>query len=165
MQIAKVIVGGVLLFLGRELSFLFSAGMGVLIGFRLTYILPSQWPGYYDYVFIAILGIIAALVPMISEQVGYFFSGFLAGGYLLVEYVEPDVLVLPIVPFLIGGVIGSLLIGFLTEWAVLIISCMIGAYYVTSYFTFPYTTQILVTAGLFVVGGVVQVVIWYMQRK
>ncbi|HEX2996150.1 MAG TPA: hypothetical protein VHP14_15095 [Anaerolineales bacterium] len=165
MQIAKVIVGGVLLFLGRELNFLFSAGMGVLIGFRLTPILPAQWPGYYDYIFIAVLGIVAASIALINERTGYFFSGFLAGGYLFAEYAAPDVLALPLVPFLLGGVVGSLLLGFSTEWGTLIVSCLIGAYYVGSYFPLSSTAQILVTAGLFIVGGLVQAVTWYMQRK
>ena len=165
MQIARVVIGGIFLFLGRELNFLFAGGMGVLIGFRLTPILPSQWPGYYQYIFIAILGVIAISITLISERTGYFFSGFLAGGYLLVEYVAPDVLMLPVVPFLLGGAIGSLLVGFLTEWAVLIISCMIGAYYVGSYFTLPFEMQILVTAGLFVIGILTQAVLWYMQKK
>ncbi len=165
MLITRAVIGGVLLFLGRELNFLFSAGMAVLIGFRLTPLLPSQWPWFYSYIFIGILALIAAAIPLIHERVGYFFSGFLAGGYLFVDYLTPGALTVPLLPFLLGGVIGSLLIGFLTEWAVLIISCLIGAYYVTSYFTLSSTAQILITSGLFIVGALVQAVLWYMQKN
>ena len=165
MLITRAVIGGVLLFLGRELNFLFSAGMAILIGFRLLPLLPSQWPWFYSYVFIGVLALIAAAIPLIHERVGYFFSGFLAGGYLFVDYLAPGALTVPLLPFLLGGVIGSLLIGFLTEWAVLIISCVIGAYYVTSYFTLSSTAQILITAGLFIVGALVQAVLWYMQKN
>ncbi len=165
MQIAKVIIGGVLLFLGRELNFLFAAGMGVLIGFRLTFILPPQWPWFASYIFIGILALIAAAIPLINERVGYFFSGFLAGGYILVEYYAPNVATLPLLPFVMGGVVGSIVIGFLTEWALLIISCLIGAYYVASYFPLSSTAQILVTSGLFIIGGMTQAILWYMQRN
>jgi hypothetical protein len=165
MQIARVVIGAILLFLGRELNFLFAAGMGTLIGFRLTPILPAHWPGFYDYIFIGVLALIAAGIAVINERFGYFFSGFIAGGYILVEYYAPGVLTLPLLPFLMGGVVGSLIIGFLTEWALLIISSGIGAYYVASYFTLPSNMQILLTAGLFVVGALTQAILWYMQRK
>jgi hypothetical protein len=36
MQIARGVIAGILLFLGRELNFLFAAAMAALIGFRLT---------------------------------------------------------------------------------------------------------------------------------
>ncbi len=165
MQIARAVIGGILLFLGRELNFLFAAAMAALIGFRLTYILPSQWPVYYGYIFIGILAVIGAAVPLIHERVGYFFSGFLAGGYFLVEYFAPGGLTVPLLPFLVGGVIGSIVIGVFTEWALMIVSCLIGAYYVMNYFTLSSTAQILVGSGLFIIGALTQAVLWYMQRK
>jgi hypothetical protein len=164
MQIAKVIIGAVVLFLGRELHFLFAAAMATLIGFRLTPLLPSQWPAWYGYGFIALLALLAAVVPVINQRAGYFVSGFLAGGYLLVEYYAPGILTLPLLPFLVGGFVGSLILGIFTEWALMILSSVIGAYYVGSYFALPWTTQILVTSGLFVIGALTQVILWYMEK-
>jgi hypothetical protein len=139
--------------------------MGVLIGFRLTPILPPQWPGFYQYIFIGILALIAAAIPLINERIGYFFSGFLAGGYVLVEYYAPNALTIPFLPFLAGGIAGSLIIGFLTEWALLIISSLVGAYFIASYFRLSTDMLTLLTAGLFVIGALTQAILWYMQRK
>lgn len=164
MQIAKVIIGAVVLFLGRELHFLFAGAMGILIGFRLTPILPSQWPAWSDYAFVAVLALLAAIFPLIHERLGYVVSGFLAGGYLLVEYYAPGVLTLPLLTFLIGGVVGALILGIFTEWGLMIVSSIMGAYYVGSYFSLPWITQILVTSGLFIIGALTQVVLWYMQK-
>ncbi|HET9910392.1 MAG TPA: hypothetical protein VFQ13_00815 [Anaerolineales bacterium] len=164
MLIAKPIIGGIVLFLGRELHFLFAAAMAALIGFRLAPLLPSQWPGWYSYVFIGLLAVLAALVPIIHEHLGYVVSGFLAGGYLLVEYYAPGVSTLPLLTFLIGGITGALVLGIFTEWALMIVSSAIGAYYVGSYFALPWMTQILVTSGLFVIGVLTQVVLWYMEK-
>jgi uncharacterized membrane protein YadS len=61
-------------------------------------------------------------------------------------------------------VIGSLIIGIFTEWALMIVSCLIGAYYVTNLFTLSPTAQILVGSGLFIVGAVTQAIIMRMQK-
>jgi hypothetical protein len=165
MPVARGVIGGILLFLGRELNFLFAAAMAALIGFRLTPTLPAPWPGWYDYIFIGSLALIAAVITIINERVGYFLSGFLAGGYFLVEYYAPGVLTLPFLPFLIGGVIGFLLLGIFTEWALLVVSCLVGAYYVTGLFILSPTAEILVGSGLFIIGAVTQAILMRMQKK
>jgi hypothetical protein len=163
-QIAKVIIGAIVLFLGREVRFLFAAAMATLIGFRLISLLPPQWPDWADYAFIGVLALLAGLIPVIHDRLGYIVSGFLAGGYLLVEYYAPGVLTLPLLTFLVGGIIGALLLGIFTEWALMIVSSLIGAYYVGSYFQLSWTLEVLVTSGLFVIGALTQVVLWYMEK-
>jgi hypothetical protein len=165
MEIARGVLGGIMLFLGRELNFLLSGGMAALIGFRLLPILPSQWPGWSAYAFIGGLAIIAAAITIIYERLGYFLSGFLAGGFFLVEYYAPGVLTLPLLPFIVGGAIGSLIMGIFTEWALMIVSCLIGVYYVTDLFTLSPTAKTLVGAGLFVVGALTQALIMRMQKS
>jgi hypothetical protein len=165
MQIVRGVIAGILLFLGRELNFLFAAAMAALIGFRLTPLLPAQWPGWSDYAFVIGLALIAAAITIARERIGYFLSGFLVGGYVLVEYYAPGVLTLPLLPFLVGGVIGSLIIGIFTEWALMVVSCLFGAYYVTTLFTLSPTAEILVASGLFIVGALTQVIIMQMQKN
>jgi len=165
MQIVRGVIAGVLLFLGRELNFLFAAAMAAFIGLRLTPMLPAQWPGWSDYAFMAVLAIVAAAVVLIHERVGYFLSGFLAGGYFLIEYYEPGVLTVPLLPFLVGGVIGSLIIGVFTEWALLVVSCLMGAYYVMNLFTLSPIAEILVGSGLFIIGALTQVILMRMQKN
>lgn len=164
MLIARGVLGGILLFLGHELNFLFAGGMGALIGFRLLPILPAGWPGWSEPVFIAGLAIIAAVVTLTSERFGYFLSGFLTGGYFLVEYYEPGVLTLPLLPFVIGGVIGSLIMGIFTEWALIIVSCLAGVYFLMGLFVLSPTAETLVGAGLFVIGAITQALIKRMQK-
>jgi hypothetical protein len=164
MQLLRGVIGGMLLFLGRELNFLFAGAMAALIGYRLTPLLPSHWPAWSDYAFMGGLALIAAAITIINERVGYFLSGFLAGGFFLVEYFAPGVLTLPLLLFIIGGVIGSLIIGIFTEWALMIVSCLIGAYYVTDLFTLSPTAEILVGSGLFIIGAVTQALLMRMQK-
>lgn len=65
--------------------------------------------GWSEPVFVEALAIIAAVRTLINERFGYFLAGFLTRGYFLVEYYEPGVLTLPLFPFFMGGVIGSLI--------------------------------------------------------
>jgi hypothetical protein len=165
MQIARGVIGGIFLFLGRELNFLFAGAMAAFIALRLTPLLPSQWPEWSDYAFIIVVGIIAAAFTIVNERAGYFISGFLVGASFLVEYYEPGVLTLPLLPFLVGGAIGFLVLGIFTEWALMIISSLVGAYYVTNMFILHPTAQILVGSGLFLIGALTQVILWRMQKN
>lgn len=164
MQILRGVMAGILLFLGRELNFLFAATIAAFIGLRLTPLLPAQWPWWSDYAFMAVLASIGASVALINERVGYFWSGFLAGGYFFIEYYEPNFLTVPLIPFLFGGVFGSLLIGIFKDWALMLVTCLMGAYYVTNLFRLPLNAQILVASGLFIIGAITQVILMRMQK-
>jgi len=165
MQIARAVIGGIFLFLGRELNFLFAGVMAAFIGLRLTPLLPPQWPAWSHYALIGGLGIAAAIITVVQERVGYFLSGFVIGASFLVEYYEPGVLTLPLLPFFLGGTVGSLIIGIFTEWALIIISCLVGAYFVTNIFTLSPTAEMLVGAGLFIIGAMTQAILMRLRRN
>lgn len=165
MLIVRGVIGAIILFFGRELNFLFAGGMAALVGFRLAPKLPAALPGWADYAFIIGLAIIAAALVIVNERAGYFISGFFAGGYMLMEYFEPGVLTFPFLPFLVGSVIGALIIGILTEWALIAVSSLIGAVYATTLFNLSQTAETLVAGGLFVIGSLTQVILMRMQKQ
>ena len=159
MLIARGVIGGILLFLGRELNFLLAAAMAALLGLRLTPLLPLAWPGWTHIVFVLALAVIAGAIPIVKPRVGYFVSGFLAGGVFLVEFYAPGVLAVPLLPLLVGGAIGALILGIFTEWALIVVSSLVGAYYLTNLFTLSPTAQILVGSGLFIIGALTQLIL------
>ena len=165
MLIVRGVIGGILLFLGHELNFLFAGAMAALLGFRLIPMLPPQWPAWSDYVFIIGLGVIAAVAVLLNERLGYFISGFLAGGLFLVEYYAPNTLTVPLLPFVVGGVIGALIIGVFTDWALILVTAAIGSYYLINLFVLDPMLEILIGAGLFIVGAVTQVIIMQSQKQ
>jgi hypothetical protein len=164
MPIIRGVIGGIILFLGRELNFLFAGAMAALIGMRLSPRLPAQWPGWGDWAFVIGLALVATIIALINERIGYFLSGFLAGGFFLVEYFAPNASTLPMLPFIIGGVIGSLILGLLTEWAMILVSSAIGAAYILGLFRLDPTAEILVGAGMFIVGLLTQVIIMQAEK-
>jgi len=165
MLIVRGIVGAIILFLGRELNFIFAAGMAALISFRLVPKLPAAWPSWADTAFIVAMAILAAALVLINERAGYFISGFLAGGFVLTEYYAPGVLTIPTLPFIVGGVLGSIILGVFTEWALIVVSSVIGAIYLTGMFLLAETARTLLTAGLVIVGALVQVLIMRAQKQ
>lgn len=165
MPILRAVIGGVFLFLGRELNFFFAAAMAGLIGLRLTPLLPHQWPSWSHYAFIILLALVAALIVIRKERIGYFVCGFLVGSYFLVEYYEPGVLTLPLLPFLVGGALGAVVIGIFTEWALMLVSCLVGAYYLTNLFVLSPNVEMLLGSGLFIIGALAQVVMWQLEKN
>ena len=112
----------------------------------------------------AILNCVLEFFCFRNERIGYFLSGFLIGGYLLVEYYEPGFLTLPLLPFVVGGMIGCVILGVFTQWALIIVSCLVGAYFLTGLFTLSPSAELLVGGGLFVIGVLTQVIIMQMQK-
>ena len=165
MLIVKGVIGGIILFLGRELNFLFAGAMAFLIGQRLTPLLPPQWPGWADYAFMGALAVIAALLTFTNERGGFALSGFLAGGYVMADYYAPNLLVIPLAPFLVGGFFGAVILGLFTEWALIALSSLIGGYYLTTLFRLAPVPRVLITAGLIIVGAVVQAIIMRAQKQ
>lgn len=165
MLVVRGIIGAIILFLGRELNFLFAAGMAALISFRLVPLLPPARPSWADSAFIVGMAVLAAVLVLINERAGYFISGFLAGGYVMSEYYAPGVMVIPILPFIVGGVLGSIILGVFTEWALIAVSSVIGAIYLTGMFLFNDVARTLLTAGLVIIGALVQVLIMRAQKE
>jgi len=134
-------MGGIFLFLGQELNFFFAAAMAALIGLRLTPLIPQEWPHWSEYALMLGLATATAAIVIARERAGYFISGFLVGSYILVEYYEPGILTLPLLPFLVGGMIGALVVGIFTEWASMVVSCLVGAYFLTNLFVLSPMTK------------------------
>lgn len=163
--VLRGIAGGIILFLGRELSFLFSAAMAVFLGIRLLPFLPSSWPSWGDLAFLVALAVLAAVLTIIEKRVGYYVCGFLIGGFIMTEIYAPGYLTIPILPFIIGSVFGSVIVGLFGEWAMIIVACMIGTYLIYGVLPLYGTARTLASAGIFIVGGLVQVTMFQMQKQ
>jgi hypothetical protein len=117
------------------------------------------------YAFILSLGLLAAAIPFINERAGYAVSGALGGGYFMVEYFAPGAAALPLLPFIVGAGIGGIVMGVFTDWALMIISSMVGAYFVSGLFALSLDLKMMISGGLFLAGGLTQVILRRMQQQ
>jgi hypothetical protein len=159
------VLGLILAFLGRELNFAFAAGFAAMIALRVLPLLPPTWPAWGPTAFLVAMALIAGIIPFINERTGYVVSGFLAGGFFLADYFVPGFIGIPILPFLLGGAVGGVIMGFLTEWALMAVSSLVGAIYAMDMFTLQPTLKLMLTGGLFLAGALAQVVMRRMQQK
>ena len=158
------VAGVVILFLGRELSFLFSAAMAAFIGIRITPLLPASWPAWADLAFLAALAILGGALTLIDKRAGYYICGFLVGGYVFNEIYAPNSLTIPLLPFVVGSVLGSITLGLLGEWGMIVVSSLIGAYLIYGILPLYGTAKTLAIAGIVVIGAIAQVIIFQMQK-
>lgn len=159
LSIFTILVGIVLLVAGRQLFWLVIGAIGFLIGLSLA----------LDYLVIdspLILGLIALVAGVVGaigaiflQQVAVVIGGFLMGSYLslwLIELFNLNLIPGEWIAFVVGGVIGAIIVSVLFEYALIGLSSLVGATMISQSVNLspPITTLILVI--LFVVGLVVQ---------
>ncbi len=125
----NVILGGILLFVGRKLFWLLVGVIGFAIGIQIA---ARFFKGSEVTHIIAglVLGAIFAGLAVFLESLAIGIAGFLGGGYILLSLAglfNLDKGLLGLILFVVGGVIGSILIASLLNWALIIISSLAGA--------------------------------------
>ncbi len=154
-----IILGALLLFLGRKIFWLFAGAVAFIVA--LTFIpkyVQLQQPNLF-YVALAV-GVVAATAGVFLQKIVLRGAGFLAGGYVLFglwEKFVPNESLPWWLPFVIGGVLGALLLSFLFDWAMIILSSLTGAFLITQALTIEKNLQLGMLVALAVIGIVVQV--------
>jgi len=156
--IVNIVAGAVLLVLGRKLFWLFVAIAGFYLGFEVARALAAEQPVWLLWTIAIGAGLIGAVVAMLLQRVGFALGGFYAGGYialLAVERFAPGTI--GVAAFLVGGVIGAVLAALLMDWAIIVLSCLVGAALVVPALALQPLASALVYAGLVAFGIVMQV--------
>ncbi len=130
LAVASLIVGILLLLLGRKLFWLFVGVAGFLVGIDIAERFYSG--AYPTKLLIAVLiGIVGAFLAILFYKAAVAIAGFFIGGYLAVILMRYLALSPPQsavwVPYLIGGIIGAILILVLFDWALIVLSSFAGA--------------------------------------
>jgi MFS family permease len=135
MEIINLVLGIILLTLGKKLYWLFVAIVGFVIGlvFVGTYIqLEPQW---LVYVVAFGIGVIGAILAVFVQKIAIAVVGFIVGGYGA-YYLASTYLTVPndttnLVAFIVGGIVGLILVASLFNWALYILSSWAGSTLIT----------------------------------
>jgi hypothetical protein len=155
--LADIIAGAVLLVLGRKLFWLFVGIVGFYVGFEVARTLAAEQPAWLVWTIAIGAGVIGALLAIVLQRVGFAVGGFYAGGYIALLAAERFVPgTMGVAAFVIGGVIGAILAALLMDWAIVVLSCLVGAALIVPVLGLQPLASTLVYAGLVAVGIIVQ---------
>ncbi len=159
--IVGALIGTVILFFGRKLFWLCVAAVGFAAGVEIAPHLVQEPSPLLALTVALVLGLIGALLALFLQKIAIAVLGFLAGGKLagaiaaafFVQYAEHSTII-----FVIGGIIGAVLLLVLFDWALIVVSSLIGAHLIVyqSAIVLPQSGSIIVFIGLVVIGILVQ---------
>ncbi len=157
MEWINVAVGALLLLFGRRLFWLFVAGVGFVVGITWA----KQWLGggsdLVAFIVAIGVGLIGAILSVFLQRLVVAIAGFLAGGYLLGQLAFAlNYNAYAWIAFLVGGIIGAILVAGLFDWALIVLSALTGATAIVQSFTFAPSASILIFVVLALLGIIVQ---------
>ena len=159
LPIASILLGAIVLLFGRRLFWLFVAAVGFWIGFELTPHLMQNPPPWLALVVAIGLGLLGALLAFVLQKVAIAVAGFLVGGHvalsLLATFVNTYARYSGLA-FIIGGILGAILLLVLFDWALIVFSAIAGAELIVSHLHIPATGASILLIALTIFGIIVQ---------
>ena len=158
--ILSVLIGAIILFFGRKLFWLCVAAVGFAAGVEFAPHLMHEPTQVLQLSIAIVFGFIGALLALFLQKVAIAIAGFLAGGKLAMALVAAFLAEgarYPGITFIVGGIIGMILLLSLFDWALIVMSAVVGAYLIGQTVTLPPTGATILFVGLAAVGILVQV--------
>jgi hypothetical protein len=157
--IVNFLVGLAVLLFGRKLFWLFVAVAGFILGVTFA---PSLLPNQPEWVVLVIalgLGLVGAILAIVIQEIAVAIAGFIFGGYTLLTLLATLGVATGQwnwVIFIIGGVIGAVLVLMLFDPALIILSALVGANLITNIFMPAPPLNLVLFIVLFIVGAIFQ---------
>lgn len=157
--IVAALIGAVILLFGRKLFWLCVAALGFAAGMQLAASVMHEPTPLLQLSLAILLGFIGALLALFLQKLAVGLVGFIAGGRLAVGLVTTFFVQYSAhywLPFLIGGILGAILLWLIFDWALILISSLIGAHLIADAVKLPQTGHVLLFTGLVICGVIVQ---------
>src|SRR6266699_6823786 len=157
--IVGALIGIVVLFFGRKLFWLCVAAVGFLGGIELARHLVNEPSPLLQLAVAVVLGLLGALLAFLLQKIAIAVVGFLAGGKLagavatafFVHHASYSG-----ITFVIGGIIGAVLLLMVFDWALIVLSSVVGAHLIQSALVLPQSGSTILFVGLGAIGIIVQ---------
>lgn len=166
--IIGALIGAVILLFGRKIFWLCVAAVGFAAGVEVAPHLVQQPSPLLALTFALVLGFIGALLALFLQKIAIAVVGFLAGGKLatavaaafFAQHAQYFWLT-----FLIGGVLGTVLLLALFDWALIFVSAVVGAHLIQSALALPSSGTAILFVILVLVGVLVQTMALRRSRR
>ena len=162
------IIGILLLFVGRRLFWLFVA----CVGFASGYHYMQQIWGIHSPVLVLVLSIAAgalgAIIAIFFQKAAIVVAGFASGGYIVLSLFD-QLARLPAqmvwLPYIIGGILGAIILFFVFDWALIFLSTLTGATLIVQMVAFNPWVEIALFLSLVIAGMAFQAKTMTGQRR
>jgi len=157
--ILSVLIGAVVLLFGRRLFWLCVAAVGFAAGTEIAPHLMHEPTPILQLSIAIVFGFIGALLALFLQKIAIAIAGFLAGGKLAMALVAAFVAEgarYPGIAFIVGGILGMILLLSLFDWALIVMSAVVGAYLIGHTIILPQTGATILFLVLAVIGVVFQ---------
>jgi len=164
----NIVIGALLLLVGRRLFWLFVACVGFATGYHYAQqIGATQTPALVLVLSIAVGGL-GAIIAIFFQKAAIVVAGFAAGGYVLSSLCD-QFAGIPAqmfwLPYIIGGIGGAIILFFVFDWALIFLSTLTGASLVVQIVAFNLWVEIILFLALVIGGVAFQVKIMTGERR
>jgi hypothetical protein len=167
LPIVSLLLGVIILFFGRRIFWLCVAAIGFAAGIELAPHLMHEPTPLLQLTIALVLGFIGALLATFLQKIAIAVAGFVAGGKLAVALAGAFAISTGggayWLVFLVGGVIGSILLLALFDWALIFLSAIVGAHLILSPFPLAPTGRAILFVVLILLGVLAQA--GHLRRK
>src|SRR5438270_147782 len=157
--IVGVVIGAAILLFGRKLFWLFVAALGFAIGLEVAAYFMREPPVWMTLLVALVLGVLGALLAILLQKLAIAVAGFIAGGrvaWALAAAFWVDHAHYRGITFVIGGILGALLLLALFDWVLIFLSSVEGAHLISSGITLPEKGTMILFIALAAIGVIVQ---------
>jgi len=157
--IISVIIGVAILLFGRKLFWLFVAALGFAVGLEIAAYFMKEPPQWMTLLVALGCGVIGALLAVLLQKIAIAIAGFVAGGriaWALAAAFFVDHAHYRGLTFVIGGILGALLLLALFDWVLIFLSSIEGAHLIGNGITLPEKGAMILFIALAVIGVIVQ---------
>ena len=156
----NILIGLTLLFAGRRLFWLFVACVGFASGYHFV----PQIGDIHSLVLVMMLsiaaGVLGAIIAIFFQKAAIVIAGFAAGGYVVLNLCN-QLTALPAqadwLLYVIGGIIGAVILFFVFDWALVFLSALTGATLIVQIVAFNPLVEIPLFLFLVIMGMTFQV--------
>lgn len=155
-----IVLGIVLLAFGRRLFWLFVGAAGFVAGFDAAQQYLALQPDWIIWGVGILCGLVGILLALFFQRLAVGLGGFAAGGYIALYLTSLMGLDALLWVYLVGGIIGAVLMYLLFDWALILLSSIAGASLIVQSLQWAPIYQMLLF-GVLIAAGVAFQAAWF----
>jgi hypothetical protein len=157
MVFPNIVLGLILLVFGRKLFWIFVAIAGFLVGLEFTGLVLADQPRWIILSLSIAAGLLGALLAVVAQRVAFGLAGFYGGAYLALAAAQSmGAEGTRLLCFVLFGIIGAVVAVLIMDWAIIVLSSLVGAGAIVRALELRPTVGLIVFVALATAGCLVQ---------